>query len=148
VVLRLKIDNTNLSKRSQGKVRRAIEKQCLSRYGMQKLKGEEYQVFVPYEDEQDLEWQTEHNNQPTVRNIRLWDYHPLLSTYKQLQEIRLYYKLTDVDRYTLNNNYQQVMLSARELSYAQLPQEAQTWVNQRFKYTHGHESGKNQGRFR
>jgi uncharacterized membrane protein (UPF0182 family) len=80
------------------------------------------------------------NNQPTVRNIRLWDYRPLLSTYKQLQEIRLYYKFTDVDvdRYTLNNNYQQVMLSARELSYAQLPQEAQTWVNQRLKYTHGY----------
>jgi len=79
-------------------------------------------------------------NQPTVRNIRLWDYRPLLSTYKQLQEIRLYYKFTDVDvdRYTLNNDYQQVMLSARELSYAQLPQEAQTWVNQRLKYTHGY----------
>ncbi len=30
------------------------------------------------------------------------------------------------------------MLSARELSYSQLPQEAQTWVNQRLKYTHGY----------
>ena len=27
-------------------------------------------------------------NQPTIRNIRLWDYRPLLSTYRQLQEIR------------------------------------------------------------
>lgn len=80
------------------------------------------------------------NNQPTIRNIRLWDYRPLLSTYKQLQEIRLYYKFTDVDvdRYRLKNDYQQVMLSARELSYTQLPQEAQTWVNQRLKYTHGY----------
>jgi hypothetical protein len=79
-------------------------------------------------------------NQPTVQNIRLWDYRPLLSTYKQLQEIRLYYKFrdVDVDRYRLNNNYQQVMLSARELSYEQLPQEAKTWVNQRLKYTHGY----------
>lgn len=78
--------------------------------------------------------------QPTIRNIRLWDYRPLLSTYRQLQEIRLYYKFqdVDVDRYTLNGNYQQVMLSARELSYAQLPQAAQTWVNQRLKYTHGY----------
>ena len=36
-------------------------------------------------------------NQPTMGNIRLWDYRPLLSTYKQLQEIRLYYKFRDVD---------------------------------------------------
>jgi len=87
-----------------------------------------------------LNQQSLQNNQPTIRNIRLWDYRPLLSTYKQLQEIRLYYKFTDVDvdRYTLNDNYQQVMLSARELSYKQLPQEAQTWVNQRLKYTHGY----------
>jgi uncharacterized protein len=87
-----------------------------------------------------LNRQSLQNNQPTVRNIRLWDYRPLLSTYKQLQEIRLYYNFTDVDvdRYRLNNDYQQVMLSARELSYAQLPQEAQTWVNQRLKYTHGY----------
>jgi uncharacterized membrane protein (UPF0182 family) len=87
-----------------------------------------------------LNRQSLQNNQPTVRNIRLWDYRPLLNTYKQLQEIRLYYKFTDVDidRYTLNKNYQQVMLSARELSYAQLPQEAQTWVNHRLKYTHGY----------
>jgi uncharacterized protein len=28
-------------------------------------------------------------NEPTIRNIRLWDYRPLLSTYRQLQEIRL-----------------------------------------------------------
>lgn len=87
-----------------------------------------------------LNRQSLQENQSTIRNIRLWDYRPLLSTYKQLQEIRLYYKFTDVDvdRYRLNNTYQQVMLSARELSYAQLPQEAQTWVNQRLKYTHGY----------
>jgi uncharacterized membrane protein (UPF0182 family) len=79
-------------------------------------------------------------NQPTIRNIRLWDYRPLLSTYRQLQEIRLYYKFhdVDVDRYTLNGKYQQVMLSARELVSDQLPSEARTWVNQRLKYTHGY----------
>jgi uncharacterized protein len=79
-------------------------------------------------------------NQPTMQNIRLWDYRPLLSTYKQLQEIRLYYKFRDVDidRYTIDHNYQQVMLSARELSAEQLPPEAKTWVNRRLKYTHGY----------
>lgn len=79
-------------------------------------------------------------NQGTIRNIRLWDYRPLLSTYQQLQEIRPYYSLRDVDidRYTLDGNYRQVMLSARELDYDQVPEDAQTWVNQRLKYTHGY----------
>lgn len=78
-------------------------------------------------------------NQPTVRNIRLWDDAPLLSSYKQLQEIRLYYNFSDVDidRYTLNGDYRQVTLSARELAVAQLPPEAQNWINRQLKFTHG-----------
>ena len=93
-----------------------------------------------YAAEAKLNRQVLQKNQPTISNIRLWDYRPLLSTYHQIQEIRLYYKFkdVDVDRYTLNKNYQQVMLSARELAYSQVPQEAKTWVNQRLKYTHGY----------
>ncbi|MFE4107576.1 UPF0182 family membrane protein [Almyronema epifaneia] len=80
------------------------------------------------------------NNQSTLDNIRLWDYRPLLSTYKQLQEIRLYYLFNDVDidRYTLDGDYRQVMLAARELTFEEVPAQAQTWVNQRLKYTHGY----------
>ena len=76
----------------------------------------------------------------TIQNVRLWDYRPLLSTYRQLQEIRPYYLFNDVDidRYTIEDNYRQVMLSARELSYERIPQRAKTWVNQRLKYTHGY----------
>jgi uncharacterized protein len=87
-----------------------------------------------------LNRQTLQNNQPTLRNIRLWDYRPLLSTYRQLQEIRLYYKFThiDVDRYTIDGDYRQVMLAARELVFSQLPKVAQTWVNEHLKYTHGY----------
>ncbi len=79
-------------------------------------------------------------NQATIDNIRLWDYRPLLSTYRQLQEIRFYYKFrdVDVDRYTINNNYRQMMLSAREFDYSKVPPTARTWVNQRLKYTHGY----------
>jgi uncharacterized protein len=102
-----------------------------------RLKDVQRQSFAA---EAQLNRQVLQENQPTIRNIRLWDYRPLLSTYRQLQEIRLYYRFkgVDVDRYTLNGDYQQVMLSARELAYSQLPQEAQTWVNQRLKYTHGY----------
>jgi uncharacterized membrane protein (UPF0182 family) len=93
-----------------------------------------------YAAESQLNRQVLQKNQATMQNIRLWDYRPLLSTYRQLQEIRLYYEFLDVDidRYTFNGNYQQVMLSGRELSFESIPQEAQTWVNQRLKYTHGY----------
>jgi len=76
---------------------------------------------------------------PTIENIRLWDPRPLLATYRQLQEIRLYYDFTDIDidRYRINGRYTQVMLSARELNTRKLPADAQTWVNRHLKFTHG-----------
>lgn len=76
----------------------------------------------------------------TLQNVRLWDYQPLLKTYRQLQEIRSYYRFNDVDvdRYKIQDSVQQVMLSARELEITQLPEQAKNWVNQQLKYTHGH----------
>ncbi len=78
-------------------------------------------------------------NQATIQNIRWWDPRPLLDTYRQLQELRLYYDFhdIDVDRYTIDGSYRQVLLSARELNQSKLPADAQTWINQRFKFTHG-----------
>jgi len=79
-------------------------------------------------------------NETTLRNIRLWDWRPIRQTFRQTQEIRLYYKFyeVDVDRYHLENgDYRQVMLSARELA-ERLPAQAQTWVNQYLQYTHGY----------
>ena len=79
-------------------------------------------------------------NDLTIRNIRLWDHRPLLDTYNQIQSIRLYYDFldVDVDRYTVDNEYRQVMLAARELSQEKLAGEAQTWVNERLQFTHGY----------
>ena len=78
-------------------------------------------------------------NAPTIENIRLWDHRPLLATFAQIQEIRTYYKFTDVDndRYLVNNEYRQLMLSPRELSYPNLPG-GRTWVNEHMVYTHGY----------
>ena len=103
-------------------------------YGLDEVQDQDFPAETQL-SRQDLQ-----ENQSTVRNIRLWDYRPLLSTYRQLQEIRLYYRFSDVDvdRYTLDGNYRQVMLSARELDFSQVPQRARTWVNQRLKYTHGY----------
>jgi uncharacterized membrane protein (UPF0182 family) len=77
-------------------------------------------------------------HQQTIDNIRLWDWRPILQTYRQTQEIRLYYQFyeVDVDRYHTEDGYHQVMLSARELA-PQLPQKAATWVNERLQFTHG-----------
>lgn len=94
----------------------------------------------PFPAEEALDREVLERNGLTIDNIRLWDYRPLLSTYRQLQEIRLYYRFQDVDidRYTLDGDYRQVMLSAREMDYTGAPTAAQTWVNQRLKFTHGY----------
>jgi len=79
------------------------------------------------------------NNKTLFSNVRLWDWRALDSVYKQFQEIRLYYEFLDVDidRYTFDGEYRQVMVSARELDLDNLPEKSRTFVNQRFKYTHG-----------
>lgn len=76
-------------------------------------------------------------NDLTIKNIRLWDHQPLLETYSQIQEIRTYYKFLSVDndRYYINGEYRQVMLSPRELSYKDLP--SRVWINEHMIYTHG-----------
>ncbi len=79
-------------------------------------------------------------NEVTIDNIRLWDHRPLKDTYNQIQSIRLYYDFhdVDVDRYIIDGEYRQVMLSARELSVEKLAGEAQTWVNRQLQFTHGY----------
>ena len=76
----------------------------------------------------------------TIRNIRLWDYRPLLQTYNQVQALRQQYQFTDIDidRYDVEGERRQLMLSARELIPEQLEQPAQTWVNRKLVYTHGY----------
>jgi len=75
-----------------------------------------------------------------VQNIRLWDWAPLLQTFRKLQELRPYYRFQDVDidRYVMNRDYRQVMLSARELALEGLPEQSKTWQNERLLYTHGY----------
>lgn len=79
------------------------------------------------------------DNQDILSEIRLWDPGALQAVFKQFQEIRLYYEFSplDVDRYRFNDRYRQVMVSAREMAQQNLPAQSQTFVNRRFKYTHG-----------
>lgn len=96
-------------------------------------------VVKPFQANDNLTYQDLQNNRPTIDNIRLWDWQPLLDAYVQLQELRPYYKFrdADIDRYTLDGKYQQVMLSAREMDSSLLSQNAQTWVNRHVLFTHG-----------
>ena len=79
------------------------------------------------------------DNQATIDNIRIWDDRPLSQTFRQLQQIRTYYSFRDVnvDRYSINGDYRQVMLAARDLS-ADLPGGSSSWVNEHLQYTHGY----------
>ncbi|WP_461178556.1 UPF0182 family membrane protein [Virgibacillus ainsalahensis] len=79
-------------------------------------------------------------NELTIDNVRINDARPLLDVYNQLQTFRTYYQFNDVDvgRYEIDGEYQQVFVGARELSTVDLPEQAQTWVNQNLRYTHGY----------
>ncbi len=89
---------------------------------------------------EDLKLEDIRSNQPTMRNVRLWDHVPLLSTFKQLQELRPYYDFerVDNDRYWLEGTYRQVSLSPRELATSRLPTPSRGWINEHIAYTHGY----------
>lgn len=78
--------------------------------------------------------------QMSLQNIPIWDEDGLHKVYQELQSIRTYYDFNsiDVDRYVVNDIYQQVFLSPREINIQELPEGAQTWVNAWLKYTHGY----------
>ncbi|MCX7678370.1 MAG: UPF0182 family protein [Spirochaetes bacterium] len=80
------------------------------------------------------------NNKDTLENIRLWDWRPLKSSYKQLQLLKPYYYFhdVDVDRYVINGRKIAVNLSARELISDKLGQQSKSWQNQHLIYTHGY----------
>ena len=80
------------------------------------------------------------NNQPTLQNIRLWDWRALQDTLRQIQEIRTYYDFPDIDidRYQINGEERQVMLAARELNIEKLPESSRNWINEKLIYTHGY----------
>lgn len=78
--------------------------------------------------------------EPTIENIRLWDWRPLQLSYNQLQALSYYYDFpsVDVDRYMIDNKIRQVMLAAREIDLNRFEPHVQTWTNTRLRYTHGY----------
>ncbi|MEP6818448.1 MAG: UPF0182 family protein [bacterium] len=78
-------------------------------------------------------------NRPTLDNIRLWDWHALQDTLKQIQAIRTYYDFpdVDVDRYSVDG-IRQMMVAAREIDVNKLPEASRNWINEKLIYTHGY----------
>ncbi len=89
---------------------------------------------------QELYWEDIEQTPGTFDNIRLWDYRPIGNTFRELQGIRPYYTFYDVDtdRYHVEEDYRQVMISARELDQQALDERARTWTNLKLQFTHGY----------
>jgi uncharacterized membrane protein (UPF0182 family) len=94
----------------------------------------------PFKASDDLTRQALAANRPTIDNIRLWDPEVLRPGVRNLQAIAQYYNFTDVDvdRYPINANRRQVMISVREVDPNGLAESAQTWQNLHLAYTHGY----------
>jgi len=92
----------------------------------------------PFAYDEELSAETLQNNVETIRNVRLWDPLILRRTYQRLQEVRTFYRFTDVDidRYMVQGNQTQIVLSARELNPDSLPSD--TWENRHLAFTHGY----------
>jgi uncharacterized protein len=77
-------------------------------------------------------------NEGTIDDARLWDPNVLEQTYRAIQQFRPQYIFgdVDIDRYPLEGQPRQVVLSARELDLDNLP--SQTWQNRHLVYTHGY----------
>jgi uncharacterized protein len=78
--------------------------------------------------------------EPTVRNIRLWDPAARLSgqTFEQLQRIRNFYNINDVDvdRYSIDGQTTQVNIGVRTINPDGVP--GDSWEAAHLAYTHGY----------
>ena len=94
------------------------------------------EVEFPAKSEQPIDVNA---NRPVLENVRLWDWGAFRATVAQIQPLRPYtYENPDVDRYTLNGDFRQVLVTARELDLTQLGDARTRWINPHFIYTHGY----------
>jgi uncharacterized protein len=94
-------------------------------------------VQTDFPAEQSVTLESIEANPQTLDNVRLLDPRPLRDTFNQVQAIRQFYEFTDVDvdRYVLDDQLRQVMLSPRELNISGAQQ--RNWTQERLQLTHG-----------
>ncbi|HHW12048.1 MAG TPA: COG1615 family transporter [Firmicutes bacterium] len=100
-------------------------------FGLDRIEVKPY-TLVPEADPSVLD-----PNHPSLANLRIWDWRPLLPAYNQLQSFRSYYTFHDIDldRYPTPRGQKQVMIAARELDPTKIDQ---NWLNRHLVYTHGY----------
>lgn len=95
---------------------------------------------VPFDLETDKDRIDLTANEASVSNIRIWDPSRAVlgRTFPQLQRVRDYYRINDVDvdRYELDGVATQVVLSVRDLNTGNVPRD--TWAAKHLTYTHGY----------
>lgn len=79
-------------------------------------------------------------HRPLLDNVRLWDWRAFHDTVTQIQALRPYYVFadSDVDRYIIDGDLRQMLLTPRELDIRQLRDAEARWINPHFIYTHGY----------
>ncbi len=76
----------------------------------------------------------------TIPGIRLMDPSVIPPAYQQLQQVRGFYSFAepaDVDRYEIDGEERDAVVSAREIDISGISGEQQNWVNEHTVYTHG-----------
>ena len=103
-------------------------------YGIDGLKKTDYEAVTTAEEGQ-LRADAE-----TTASLRIMDPAVIGPTVRQLEQYRSYYRFTDpldVDRYEIEGEAQDTVVSVRELNLDQLGT-AQSWYNNTLVYTHGY----------
>lgn len=78
--------------------------------------------------------------EPIAENIRTVDLNATLTATNQLQSLRSYYKFKDLDIavYNIKGDNKTVILGARELDNANNTEILSSYINKKYKYTHGY----------
>jgi uncharacterized membrane protein (UPF0182 family) len=102
--------------------------------------GEDDIEITPFELNTDKEAIDLVDNAASVSNIRIWDPSPAVlgKTFPQLQRVKDYYRVNDVDvdRYEIDGATTQVVLSVRDLNTSGVPRTS--WAARHLTYTHGY----------
>ena len=79
------------------------------------------------------------NNKNELLNTRLTDFSASLTAYNQLQYFRKYYTFNDIDvvPYEIDGEQTGVFMSAREMNRDNMEESARSYINEKFRYTHG-----------
>ena len=103
-------------------------------YGIDGLQKQDFQAVTDAEPGQ------LRSDADTTASIRIMDPAIISPTVRQLEQYRAYYQFTDpldVDRYQIDGQSQDTVVSARELNLSQLGAAA-SWYNTTLVYTHGY----------